>query len=71
MRNFVNNVQLLNANLINLVQNVNTRHVHAIALNHVNQVVAGRVVPERKLSLREMRRVCRDHKSSDGAQKSP
>lgn len=43
MRHLVNDVELLNGQLVDLVEHVYARHVAAVALNHVDQLVDGRI----------------------------
>lgn len=51
MRDFVDNVQLLNRDLINLVEDVDARNIDAISLNCVNQVVGSSVAAHRNIRI--------------------
>ncbi len=51
MRNFVDNVQLLNRDLINLVEDVDARNIDTIALDCINQVICSSIAAQRYISI--------------------
>lgn len=52
MRALVNDVELFDANLVDLVENVDARHINAVAFDDVNQLVNSRVLSEVEVSVR-------------------
>jgi hypothetical protein len=51
MGNLVDHIQLLYGNLVNLVENVDAGHVNAVSLDDIDQILSGRIVSQRYISI--------------------
>jgi len=51
MRILINDIQFLNADLIDLVEDINTRHIDSVSLNRVDQLVNSGIASEMNISV--------------------
>ena len=51
MRILIDDIQLLNADLIDLVEDINTRHIDSVSLNRVDQLVNSGIASEMNISV--------------------
>tara|TARA_B110000503_G_C7064789_1_gene378261 strand:- start:718 stop:897 length:180 start_codon:yes stop_codon:yes gene_type:complete len=54
MRVLINDIKFLNTDLINLIENINARHIDSISLNDINQLVNGCIAPEMDIGVGQL-----------------
>ena len=54
VRNLGDEIQLLDRDLINLVEDVQARHVNTVTLDHINQLINGGVTLERDIGVMDL-----------------